>query len=78
MIFAFFSSVFRTVVLVARWFLVGGIVGLRPLVGSARCRFTVTCTEFALLQLESEPLGAALMNILKRLSRCHPFWWPRA
>jgi len=50
------------------------LAGLRPMLGPpARCRFTVSCTEFALLQLRERSLGRALWAIIKRLLSCHPF-----
>lgn len=54
--------------------LIGMIIGLRPLFGPAHCRFSVSCTEFAILKLKEEPLGRAIWQIFKRLSRCQPFY----
>ena len=48
------------------------ILGLRPFLGPASCCYTVTCTDFARLQLEKEPLLAAIKAIIKRLFSCHP------
>jgi len=57
-----------------REFLIFLIVGLRPLLGPpACCRYAVSCTEFAVFQLENEPFFKAIWNISKRLLSCHPF-----
>jgi putative component of membrane protein insertase Oxa1/YidC/SpoIIIJ protein YidD len=53
------------------------IVGLRPLFGPACCKFSVSCTEFAILKLKEESLGQALWQITKRLASCHPFYRPK-
>lgn len=50
------------------------ILGLRPLLGPpARCKFTVTCTQYAVLQLKEKPLFPAIWAIIKRLLACNPF-----
>lgn len=38
-----------------------------------RCRFYPTCSSYALLALEERDYKEAMVLILKRLSRCHPF-----
>lgn len=50
------------------------LLGLRPLLGPACCKFSVSCTEFAVLKLQEEPLWRALWEIAKRLVRCNPFF----
>lgn len=46
----------------------------RPFLGSTSCcRFTISCSEFALIQLRTEPLHRAFWAIIKRLGSCHPF-----
>jgi len=46
------------------------IIGLRPLLGPARCPFTITCGKFAVHQLQEQPLHKALWEICKRLLAC--------
>ncbi|MEX0671833.1 MAG: membrane protein insertion efficiency factor YidD [Candidatus Babeliales bacterium] len=44
---------------------------IRPLLGpDNQCRYHITCTEYARLQLSEEPLHKALWNISKRLLSC--------
>jgi len=49
------------------------VTGLRPLLGPAECKFTVGCTEFAVMQLNEKPLLPALWTITKRVLSCNPF-----
>ena len=47
---------------------------IRPLLGPGNiCPFTIGCTQYALLQLQEQPLLVALKNIIHRLLNCHPF-----
>jgi hypothetical protein len=48
------------------------ISGMRPLLGPASCRYTVTCTPFAIEQLKTQPLHRALWYIIKRVASCNP------
>ncbi len=49
------------------------IQALRPLLGPpAHCVYALSCTKFALHQLEHEPLGKAIWTITKRLLSCNP------
>ncbi len=49
------------------------IMSLRPLLGPpAHCVYALSCTKFALYQLEHEPLGKAVWVIIKRLLSCNP------
>jgi len=50
------------------------IISLRPLFGIAHCRYAVTCTKFAIWQLEEKPLLPALWCIFKRVCLCNPFF----
>ncbi|MFI5333344.1 MAG: membrane protein insertion efficiency factor YidD [Candidatus Babeliales bacterium] len=50
------------------------LVGLRPLLGPAACRYDIGCTQFAVIQLESLPLHKALWAIGTRLLSCNPFF----
>lgn len=50
------------------------LVGLRPLLGPAACRYDIGCTQFAVIQLESLPLHKALWAISTRLLSCNPFF----
>lgn len=45
---------------------------LSPWLGSS-CRFTPTCSAFALQALQQYGAGAGSYLTLKRLSRCHPW-----
>jgi len=45
---------------------------LSPWLGSS-CRFTPTCSAYALQALESHGAGTGSYLTLKRLSRCHPW-----
>ena len=38
------------------------------------CRFTPTCSEYALQAFRKYPPYRALWLTLRRLSRCHPWW----
>jgi len=50
------------------------ITGLRPLFGFAQCRYTVTCTQFALMQLKEKKMIPAIWAIIKRILSCNPFF----
>lgn len=67
--------------LITGWFkyllvqlLIGLIIGLRPLLGPATCRFHISCTQFAITKLKEETLLKALWHIIKRLACCHPLY----
>ena len=47
---------------------------LSPLMPNV-CRFTPSCSVYALQALESHGPVKGLWLILKRLSRCHPITW---
>jgi putative component of membrane protein insertase Oxa1/YidC/SpoIIIJ protein YidD len=53
---------------------IGLIRGLRPLLGPAVCRFTITCTNYAVLQLQQKPFFPACYLIIERLLLCNPLW----
>lgn len=49
------------------------IVKLRPLLGPENvCPFSIGCTNFAIFNLENQPIPLAFWAILKRLLRCNP------
>ena len=48
------------------------ITGIRPLFGPAQCRFTVSCTKFAILQLQEKSFFSAVYAIGKRVISCNP------
>ena len=50
------------------------IVGLRPLFGQAHCKYAVSCTKFATITLETDPLFPAIWSIIKRVAACNPFF----
>ena len=53
--------------------LIALIVGLRPILGPAICKFEPTCTKFAVQKLAQLPLHQAMWAIIKRLFSCNPF-----
>ncbi len=50
--------------------------GTRPLLGKTHCRYPLSCTNYALLQLKEQPLIIALWRITKRVIVCNPFYKP--
>ena len=44
---------------------------LSPYLGG-RCRFTPSCSEYALAVIKTHPPHQALFLIIKRLGKCHP------
>ncbi len=48
------------------------ITSIRPLFGPAQCRFTISCTKFAALQLQSKSFFSAIYAISKRVISCNP------
>ncbi len=48
------------------------ILGLRPLLGPAACKFPIGCTQFAVETLKTKPLLPALQDIVNRLLQCRP------
>ena len=53
------------------------IVGLRPLLGPAHCKYAISCSEYALIQLKTKPLLKAIWLITKRICSCNPFTKPK-
>ena len=53
-------------------FLMFLLIGLRPFFGPGHCRFAVTCTKFALHQLQEHSALYALWAIFKRILSCNP------
>lgn len=50
------------------------IKGIRPLLGpQGCCKYTITCTEYAEMQLKEKSLIPALWAIFKRVISCNPF-----
>lgn len=45
----------------------------RPLLGPRACRFTPTCTEYALEAVKKHGAFHGFFLALRRLFRCHPF-----
>jgi putative component of membrane protein insertase Oxa1/YidC/SpoIIIJ protein YidD len=50
------------------------ITGIRPIFGIAHCRYPVSCTKFAVWQLEEKRLLMALWAIDKRVLSCNPLF----
>lgn len=53
-------------------FVRGYQVTLRPLMGG-HCRFSPTCSDYAVEVLRMHPPRRALILIARRLGRCHPW-----
>lgn len=49
------------------------IMGIRPFLGPAHCKFYPSCTQYALQQLAHKPFISALKLIVKRVFLCNPF-----
>jgi putative component of membrane protein insertase Oxa1/YidC/SpoIIIJ protein YidD len=49
------------------------LYGIRPYLGPAECKFTIGCTEYAVIQLNEQPLFKALWAIARRVLSCNPF-----
>lgn len=47
-------------------------VAISPFLG-ANCRYTPTCSSYAIESLNKLPIHVALWQITKRISRCHPW-----
>ncbi|TVP95559.1 MAG: membrane protein insertion efficiency factor YidD [Planctomycetaceae bacterium] len=46
--------------------------GLSPLLGQS-CRFSPTCSQYAIEVLRKDGLWRGSIRALRRISRCHPF-----
>lgn len=49
------------------------IIGLRPLLGKAQCRFETSCGHYTIKQLNTQPLFKAIWLSAKRILSCSPF-----
>ena len=47
-------------------------LAISPLIGP-RCRFTPTCSRYAIEAAERLPLAVALKLTVKRIFKCHPY-----
>jgi len=56
----------------AIWLIKGYRLCLSPLLGPS-CRFTPTCSEYALEAFQKKPFLKALRLSVRRLSKCHPW-----
>ena len=72
----FFSVAFRTidrVVLFVLWMIIRLYrLFLSPLFGS-QCRFSPSCSDYALRSVKKHSSYVAFFKITKRLLKCHPF-----
>ena len=59
------KNVLRSVIYLYRWSLAGLLGG--------QCRFYPSCSQYALDVLHGQSVGRALLLIVKRIGRCHPF-----
>jgi len=50
------------------------ITGIRPLFGVAHCKYAVSCTKFATIELQENSLLPALWAIIKRVCSCNPWF----
>lgn len=48
------------------------ILGIRPLLGPAACRYQIGCTKYAIALLKTEPFLKAVWRIIKRVLSCNP------
>lgn len=46
---------------------------ISPILGGGKCRFTPTCSEYALEAFEKYPFVIALSKTFWRILRCNPF-----
>lgn len=46
---------------------------ISPRLGSGKCRFTPTCSEYALEAFQTLPLWKAFLKTFWRILRCSPF-----
>ena len=49
------------------------LYGIRPLLGPATCKYPISCTDFAVQQLQEKPLAYACIAIIKRIVSCIKF-----
>jgi putative component of membrane protein insertase Oxa1/YidC/SpoIIIJ protein YidD len=61
-----FTILFKKIII---WLL----VGLRSLLGPAKCKFAKSCTVFAVEVFETKPFFRAFFLVFKRLFYCNPF-----
>lgn len=54
------------------WLVRGYRVAISPLLGSV-CRYTPSCSEYALVALETHGAFRGTWLALRRISRCHPW-----
>jgi putative component of membrane protein insertase Oxa1/YidC/SpoIIIJ protein YidD len=54
--------------------LVGLIYGIRPFLGPSNCSYYVSCSDYGLQQITTQPLHKAVWNIIKRLINCANPW----
>jgi hypothetical protein len=57
---------------IAIWLIKGYRLCISPLIGPT-CRFTPTCSAYALEAFEKKPFWKALRLACIRLSKCHPW-----
>lgn len=50
------------------------LVGLRPLLGPATCRYEIGCTQFTVMQLQTLPFHQAVVRSIQRVLSCNPFF----
>ena|SRR3989338_6886392 len=64
---------FVTLIWILRYTCIVFIESIRPLLGPSNCRFYPGCTQFALDQLNTQPLLIAIKNSMFRVLSCNPF-----
>jgi len=47
-------------------------ISISPLLGANKCRFTPTCSYYAITSLQKHGLFKGFFLSIKRISKCHP------
>jgi len=71
---SFFARFIAKIIAHTLLFLINGI---KPLLGPSHCKYPISCSEFAEIELKNKPLFTAIWNITKRVLSCNPFVNPR-
>jgi putative component of membrane protein insertase Oxa1/YidC/SpoIIIJ protein YidD len=71
--FASLQKIFKFFHACICFLLIAMLTVLRPLLGPSACKFTIGCTQYAVMQLQEKNIFVALWLIAKRLLACNPF-----
>ena len=47
-------------------------IGISPLLGANKCRFTPTCSHYAATALQKHGIFKGFFLAIKRIAKCHP------